>query len=518
MLDFLKGAANLLAGPMSAVVDGAGSALGLPPLITNAVKVGAGVATGNVMLAASGAMGVAKDLSENPPGKTEYRPSSGTSPGGSAKAGEGYAASSTSTSSTSAAAGKASSAILAPGASPLDPKLLDYADALKVLEANFDQLDMVDGKKNGSLSKKDLERISTDASLSSPLRKAAGFMLENQGLFERLDGRGPLPSFFGPATRLNDNDRFSAANLRSELARVEGDFAKYGRPERPGCGTGAGPTTPAPGPSAPPDCGTPTPTPPPRPGPTTDCGPPSPTTPTTPATPVPGPSKGPLDPAFREYRDALAVLNTNWDTFDSAVGARDNVMTRENLAAILNNPAASSTLKTAAQFFKDHPEYFDRLEMASGVGGRDGNVGRPDVTAALRQADSVLGSSGTQPSTGGGRPGGSSGASVRNIIDNPNMSVEDKIQAVLMSITEDTDAQVLDVMREMDSARGEKATLGNSDGDKKKAAKLDTSLQELELRLQKLMEKRKSMFDLMSNMSSKFNEMAKTAISNLRSA
>jgi hypothetical protein len=43
-------------------------------------------------------------------------------------------------------------------------------------------------------------------------------------------------------------------------------------------------------------------------------------------------------------------------------------------------------------------------------------------------------------------------------------------------------------------------------------------MHELNLRLQRLMEKRKAMFDLMSNMSSKFHEMAKTAISNLRSA
>ncbi|MFP2928663.1 hypothetical protein ACLESO_26400 [Pyxidicoccus sp. 3LG] len=237
---------------------------------------------------------------------------------------------------------------------------------------------------------------------------------------------------------------------------------------------------------------------------------------------MPGTSTNPLDPDFREYRDALSVLSTNWDTFDGAVGTRDNLLTRDNLDAILSNPGASSTLKRAAQFFKDHPEYFDRLEMAAGVGGRDGIVGRPDVTAALRQADSVLGSSGTQPSTGpgpvsgGSRPGG--GATARSILDNPHMSIEDKIQAVLMNISENTDAEVVDVLREMSDARQQQASLGTSDADKKTAAKLESSMQELNLRLQKLMEKRKAMFDLMSNMSSKFHEMAKTAISNLRSA
>lgn len=487
MLDFLKGAANLLAGPMSAAVDFAGNTLGLPPLITNSIKAATGVATGNVMMVASGAMGVAKELSQNPPAKTEYRPSSS---GGDSKVGEGYAS---------------SASILAPGSSPLDSKMLGYADSLRVLEANFDQLDFLDGKKNGSLSKKDLERISCDSSLSPQLRNAARFMLENKALFERLDNQGPL-SNLGLLGRLGDNDRFTGADLRGELKRVEGEFARYGRPERPGSGVPGTGTTP-PG-TTPPG----TTRPPPVTGGTPGCDSPSPTT------PVPAPSGGTLDPDFREYRDALSVLNQNWDTFDSAVGAKDNLLTRDNLEAILSSPAASSTLKRAAQFFKDHPEYFDRLEMAAGVGGRDGIVGRPDVTAALRQADSVLGSSGTQPSTGGSRPVGGGGTSVKGILDNPNMSVEDKIQAILMSISQNTDDELLGVLNEMANSRDQRATLGTSDADKKKAAKLDTSMQELELRLQKLMEKRKAMFDLMSNMSSKFHEMAKTAISNLRSA
>jgi hypothetical protein len=253
------------------------------------------------------------------------------------------------------------------------------------------------------------------------------------------------------------------------------------------------------------------------PTPTTGSGP-SPACDTPSTTPTTGSSGSGLDPDFAEYRDALSVLNANWDTFDAAVGAKDNVLTRDNLAAILNSPAASSTLKRAAQFFKDHPEYYDRLEMANGVGGRDGIVGRPDVTAALRQASQVQGSSGAPSSTGGSKPVGSGGSSVKSILDNPNMSVEDKIQAILMSIAENTDDELLGVLNDMADQRDQRATLGTSDADKQKAAKIDSSMQELELRLQKLMEKRKAMFELMSNMSSKFHEMAKTAISNLRSA
>ncbi|RKH51430.1 hypothetical protein D7Y23_09955, partial [Corallococcus sp. AB050B] len=215
---------------------------------------------------------------------------------------------------------------------------------------------------------------------------------------------------------------------------------------------------------------------------------------------------GAADPNLQAYADALHVLDDNWDTFDAMGGVKDGKLSLASLEAMLDNPAASPTLKRAAQFFKDHPEYWNRLEMAES--GRDGIAGWKDLEAEL---DAVA-----KPSTGGGRSTG--GSRARDIVDNPNMSIEQKVQALLMGITEDTDSELLDVMNEMASAREERATLGSSDSDKARGAKLDTSMQELELRLQTLMEKRKAMFDLMSNMSSKFNEMAKTAISNLRSA
>ncbi|MFP2957075.1 hypothetical protein ACLEPN_04375 [Myxococcus sp. 1LA] len=330
-------------------------------------------------------------------------------------------------------------------------------------------------------------------------------MVENTALFERLDRQGALAGI-GVFSPLYNLDTFSAKDLQRELKAVDAEFARYGRPTRPGTG---GTPSPGTGGTTPPGTGGTTP-----PGTSGNGG----------SAPVQGGSptsaSSPLDPDFVEYHDALRVLNANWDTFDSAVGAKDNVLTRDNFDAILNSPAASSTLKRAAQFFKDHPAYFDRLEMAAGVGPRDGIVGRPDVTAALRQADAAQATSGASSSngSGGGRPAGGGSSNVRSIVDNPNMSIEDKIQAILMSISSDTDEEILDVMEQMANVRDQRATLGTGEADRKTGAKLESSMQELELRLQRLVEKRKAMFDLMSNMSSKFHEMAKTAISNLRSA
>ncbi|MBZ4331401.1 hypothetical protein [Corallococcus sp. AS-1-12] len=508
MLDILKGVANLLGGPMAAVTDLAGDALGLPPVLTNSIKTAAGVMSGNVMMAASGALGVADELKKNPSAKTEYR-----APQDAAKAGAGYA------SAASQAGGTSGSR------SPLDPKLLDYADSLRTLEANFGYLDLLDGKKDGSLSRADLQRISQDTNVSPSLRDAARFLVDNRAFFEQVDtAQKSLLMLKVPG--LND-DRIELMGLQQESRRLAAEFAKYGRPERPG--------RPAPSPSdcAPPpsDCA------PPRtgggagPGPGSGAGRPG-----TGGTGRPGSGtgstdggvpgrpghggggtggagrpggsggSGAVDPDLQEYADALQVLDENWDTFDTAKGTKDGKLTMADLEAVLDSPAASSTLKRAAQFFTDHPEYWHRLEMAAG-GGRDGVTSWQDLDAEL---GSVAKPAGGGRSTGGSR--------ARDIVDNPNMSIEQKVQALLMGITQDTDEELLDVMNEMASAREERAALGTSPSDKARGAKLDTSMQELELRLQTLMEKRKAMFDLMSNMSSKFNEMAKTAISNLRSA
>ena len=109
----------------------------------------------------------------------------------------------------------------------------------------------------------------------------------------------------------------------------------------------------------------------------------------------------------------------------------------------------------------------------------------------------------------------SASGSVSDIINNPHMSMEEKLQALLTLITRDTDDEILDVMKEMSSIRDERARLGTDEKSRTRDAKLETTMEQLNLRLQKLMEKRKQMFDLMSNISSKFNEMAKQAIQNL---
>ncbi len=364
MFDFIKSAVNTLAGPLASVVDLAGDTLGLPPVLTNTIKAATGVATGNVMMVASGAMGVMSELQQNPAAQTEFCPSPNPE-----QAQAGYAK----PAQTASAATPGSSGGL------LEPSVREYRDSLRIIAANYGLLDTMCGSKNDKFDLDTLRKAANHPNLSPELRRAARFLLEHPEYRNRVDtgAKGGKP-----------DGTISKKDVQEALKKVNQEIAHYGIRETP----------------PPPVCTPPPPV----------CTPPPPVS--TPPPPVSTPPP-------------------------------------------------------------------------------------PPVTCTPPPG---------QPST----PSGGE-ADVSSILNNPHMSVEEKIQAILMLITRDTDDEILDVMQQMASARGERAGLGTDEAAKAREAKLETTMQELNLRLQKLMEKRKQMFDLMSTISSKFNEMAKMAIQNM---
>jgi hypothetical protein len=405
-MDILKGAVDLLggglktlSGPMGWGIDAAGSALGLPPVLTNAVKVAAGVYTGNVVLAADGALGLAQELSKNPPGKTEYVP-----PKSDAVACEGYAkprepqrGEEWTPTTQGPSASRPST-----GSSHLDPKMRDYYDSLQTLRQNFTYLDGMDGKLDKSISLADLKRLSNDVRVSNELRDAARFLVENPGYFERLDSSmGAGPSQGGSIRDCLNDDRVTLGNVESELLKVKADFARYEGTERPG-------SKPPPGTGSPP----------------VSTQPPPVSTQPPPGSPRPPPGS-PRPPQ-------------------------------------------------------------------GGSCPVDNGPGRP------------------------GRPGSGSDSSARDIINNPNLSIEDKVQAILMGILQDVDQEILQAMDDLATAQDKRAGIKNDKGNEKALADADSSIEFVQMRLQTLVQKRQQMFDLMSNMSSKFHEMHNHIINNIR--
>ncbi len=496
--------------PMGAIIDAGGAWLGLPSSVRNAAKLVAGLYTGNFVCAISGGVGLVGDLSKEAQ-KTEYVPSK------SATSIQGYAA----TASRSAAS----------TASPADPSLGELDRNLAVVEKYFDTFarptafDMM-GLKDTFISKDDLLMIANSSKVTDEVRGAAVWLLSHRDEFAQVDGAS-TQRFDGHLSL--DDVRAMREQLRAQSQTTPG----------PVCG------------------GTPQPSEPPSVCPSRASA--EPVLNTAPLPPgVTTRSDSPLAHDILEYREVLQMLKANWNTFDSAVGRLDEYLTRENLQAIASNPNADPKLKHVATFLLDHPEYFNRLEMAAHIGGKDGIVGLGDVLHEIARVDKDLAtygapspapspSSPSSPSTpsssapvppggvgcGGtvGSVGGSPGSvgpssarsDIQSILNDPSLSLEEKIQLILMKIAEGEDDEILAVMGEMGTSSQKLAELrattkaDDKDG-QKQLAKQQQNQELLQQRLQKAMERRKQMYDLMSNMSSKFNEMAKTAIGNMARA
>lgn len=249
-----------------------------------------------------------------------------------------------------------------------------------------------------------------------------------------------------------------------------------------------------------------------------------------------------LDPQILEYRDALNTLQQNYRTFDAA-GRLDGCITDRDLRAITCNEFASPKLKKAAQFLLDHPEYKNRVDGGGVFAPVDGAINRWDISAELGRVNFDIARYGVRPPEGaqpapGAQPGGPSGPvptpppgngsppvqgrepGIGEILRDPTLSLEDKIMMILRKIMDSLEEDLNATMGEMGAKYDEKKTIQDSKGEDKegKLTKNASEMEKLQFKLQSLTEKRKQMFDLMSNMSMKFNEMSKTAIQNLARA
>ncbi len=258
---------------------------------------------------------------------------------------------------------------------------------------------------------------------------------------------------------------------------------------------------------------------------------------------------GVLDPSILEYRDALRTLEANFTLLDTMDNVKNGKFSRRTLERVANGANVPESVRDAARFLLAHPEYRTQLDTASQRGGVvDGTFSTGDVRAALSDVNAriaqhgVRGESpstrmppspgtahGTQPPVGGTRPeapakppsspsGGSASSSVKGIINDPSLSLEEKIEAILMALTERMDGDILKTMDDLAAAQDRQSGIKNGKGDEKALADAQRDVDRIQMRLQKLIEKRKMMFEMMSTLSMKFNEMAKTALSNMRSA
>ncbi len=237
--------------------------------------------------------------------------------------------------------------------------------------------------------------------------------------------------------------------------------------------------------------------------------------------------------------DELSALQTLLAAFDGTnrpmfgLFPPDKVLSQEELEKAAADADTPPTLKRAVRYVLDHPALFDRLARSQGDGTQgfarsDLQIGIEDARRSTQVSAPSAGTAPDDPGTGQSTPSGSSGTSassksssssssrsrdpsIKDILNDKSLSVEEKIEMILMVLENRTDDQMLSVTQEQDKNDDKKS----SKDDRKKMAQLDKVDRDLNFKMERLMKRKEQLSNLLSTMEMKFASMAQTAIANM---
>jgi len=454
--DFIGDALGALTSPFTAVLDAGTKLLGLPPAIGDALKIAVGVATGDVVTLMQGSTQLMKDLAASS-AETEYAPRADEAYGGA----DGWAPA------ASSGTDVPDSPELAAGGSDVDGDVdPEEAQALETLAGRFDDFNRDHGLFGAFgdkvITEKELRETAEDPDAPLDLKRAARYVLDNPDLLDRI-------------ARSRDGSDLGIARGDVDLALAE---------DRSG---GAGTSG-------------------------TDS------------------SRGP--PAGGDAASALQTILANFDDLDTLTGGwlpPDRVLSRDELERAAANPETSPVLKRALRYVLDHHDLLDSLSRSQGYGVA--GISRTDLQIGIedaRRSGSTRPTAGPKPtpqpaprpapapSSGGTKSSNGSSSktkdpSITDILNDKSLSIEEKIEMILMVLENRTDDQMLSITQQMDQNDDKKT----AKDDRKKVAKLDKVDRDLNFKMERVMKRKEQLSNLMSTMEMKFAAMAQTAIANM---
>jgi len=237
-------------------------------------------------------------------------------------------------------------------------------------------------------------------------------------------------------------------------------------------------------------------------------------------------------PSGSEELSALQNILSSFDSLNVPDGfIRDKVLSREELERAASDADTSPALKRSLRYVLDHPSLLDRLSRSkgygvSGISRSDLEIGIEDARRGARASKPTTsktstpkpatssGSSGTSKSSSSSSKSSSSRSSdpsIKDILNDKSLSIEEKIEMILMVLENRVDDQMLSVTQQMDQNDDKKS---NKD-DRKKVAKLDKVDRDLNFKMERLMKRKEQLSNLLSTMEMKFASMAQTAIANM---
>lgn len=257
---------------------------------------------------------------------------------------------------------------------------------------------------------------------------------------------------------------------------------------------------------------------------------------------APSPQKSAEQIVREQHLDVLWTMEHNWEDLDRGglIGCVDGKVSITTISEW--QCSADPEKRKVGQFFKDHPELLAELDAS---GGKDGMFTRTDLRATISKVQSEIETGrsspgqivrppegtpvyGTDPSPNtDARPLPAPPASpvsrgIQDIMKDPNMSVEEKIMAILSLVMAEIDRQLVNTTEKLGAKTKDRVDVADaaqkkdaSTEDKHALADTDRGIQELTQDMQSLVQKRNQMFTMMSNISMTFSQMSMTAIQNM---
>lgn len=256
-----------------------------------------------------------------------------------------------------------------------------------------------------------------------------------------------------------------------------------------------------------------------------------------------------INPVDREYLKVLETIERRFDDFDRKsmllfiLGPADGKVSTATMG--MWELSLDPEMRKVADFFRAHPDYLKRLDKVNGLDGSFDLVAVRSEISAVRSEIDAHAPHGAPPPPGTHAPGkpppppgvpgnnnpgtpppgvGSAPPSgsqdIKDILNDPNLSVEDKVALILQKIMERAEMAELSIAEQLATAsenvgKAQDEAQKGGQGGNEKVAKAQTRVAELQRQLQKVVELQSQMFQLLSTLDAKNNEMAKIAIQNL---
>lgn len=430
-------------------VIGAGcDLLGLPPAVGNAVKVGVGVCSGDLLMVADGAVNLSSQLHQFQAGQTSYSPSGGQFGGC-----MGYAPSYPPVGGGYGAYG---------AGMPLNeqPYRQQEFQAVATLAQHFGEADSAGSffhMHDGKVQFNDLAALSHDAYTPPDLKSAARFFLDNPGAWAQIarSQTGPFSSPFASPSDIQVAIR--------DLSQGSGMSCNSANPYPTCAPSYSGPCF-----APPPQFG---------------------------GYPPPGFGGGPGSGSF------FPPLSGGYGSpFGGGFGGAYGSSYGGGLGGGYRSPFGGG---------------FGGAYGSPCGGGFGGPLGGPaydygQMSPPGGDGRGFMGPGNVVPTFGGGALG--------DIMNNPGMSIEDKLEAVLTQMQDQTDRDLLSSTSALSKDNSKLAALSANPTDQssqQQRAEIQNDQQMLQFNIQKLQDKRKNLFDMMTNTAAKYNEMSMLAIQNM---